>query len=612
MLLKIARPRISLARYTRSSFCSSAAHERSEAREASRKRIKLQRLEEKSRRRKFLAALKDCKDLGKLVQLHAEAAQTGDDTNVFVASALIGSYAKLGSVADARKVFDKLPQPDLVSWTALLAGYADRGDAQEVLRLFLRMQAQGCVPDARAFVLAAKACGALASSEQGTQLGGGKAVKAVALEQGMAIHAQAESAGCDKELFVGSMLVDMYTKCGSTLDARRVFDRMEGHDVVSWTALVLGYAESGEAEMALEVFSRARRRQGCEPNARTFLAVIKACASLAAKEEGTQVEGRLVKLKTLKRGMALHSQALGSGSCEFDAFVASTVVDMYGKCGSLVDARMTFDRIPFLDVVLWNALMRACAENNEERLTLELLRCMRSGGPSPDEQSFAVGLGACSSNAALETGKAIHSEICRDGVESDAVVANCLLDFYAKCGNMVDAHRILEANHRRTATWTSLIAGYSRQGDSKQVFELFHAMEDEGLEIDCVTLVCVLTACSHAGRVEQGKKLFQEMSSKHGITPGEEHYVCMVDMLGRANRLDEAVGLLERMPHRPSSVAWRAVLAACKKWKNVGLGKVAFESLLELGERDPATYDLMASIYGSSSSSSTKERTRSP
>ncbi|XP_024529758.1 pentatricopeptide repeat-containing protein At3g09040, mitochondrial-like [Selaginella moellendorffii] len=561
----------------------------------------------------FVAAIKACTNLapkekgrkvdGRLLKvaalerasdLHAQATASGHERNAKVAGALVDMYAKCGSMVAARRVFEKFSPLDVALWNILMLGYADNKEAELALEVFESMKAQGFTPNSRTFVAVLKACTSLAAKEEGRSLNG-KVVKLACLEKGVAIHRQALELGCDGDIYLASTLVDLYAKCGSLTDARKVFDAMLRRNEVSWNALIQGYVESNEAEGALALFSEMRTST-CAPDALSFVAAIKACTALGAEELGKQQpDGKLVKVVSLEKGRAVHDQARNSG-WDANTFVRNSLVDMYAKCGSLEDARRLLDGIPGCDAVSKTALMQGYAESGDGELALEIFWAMESR----DALAFAAALKACGSIAALEPGRRIHAEACRVDFGRDSLVPNGVVDFYAKCGSMDAAQHAFDSlQSRDSVNFTALIAGYSHQGDSSAVFDLFHAMEDEGCDANAVTFVSLLTACSRAGLVRNGQSYFSAMAAKFGVRPGLEHYVCMVDMLARSNHLSQALAMVEGMPFQPNTVLWTSVLAACWKWKNVEVGKVAFDALVRLDENESAAYLLMANIYGS-------------
>ncbi|XP_024538653.1 pentatricopeptide repeat-containing protein At2g13600-like [Selaginella moellendorffii] len=412
----------------------------------------------------------------------------------------------------------------------------------------------------------------------------------------MDLHAQARRQGCDfANQFVSNALIDMYAKSGSMADARRVFDRMSDHTVVSWTALMLGYTENGEAGLTLDLLGCMEGR-GCEPNARTFMAGGMACIALAVEEK---INSEVVKVRCCELGAGIHSLAVRSRSS--DVFLANTLIDLFSKCGSMVKAQSVFEKMPCHNVVSWTALTIGYAENGEGEQALESFSLMRATGVPPDGRSFLAALVASGSVAALGAGKRIQGDVYRFGMEKDAIVPSCLVDFYGKCGCVLAARQLFDSltSGADLTTWNSLIVAYSRQGDITQAFELFHRMQDEGVQADDITFLALLSACSHVGLLDKGRRCFHSMLPGYNVRPGLDHYHCMVDILGRGNELEEALALVKSMPFKPDALTWRTVLAGCRKWKNVELGRLAFERLLELDGSNGAAYVLMGAIYGS-------------
>ncbi|XP_024543377.1 pentatricopeptide repeat-containing protein At4g18520, chloroplastic-like [Selaginella moellendorffii] len=257
--------------------------------------------------------------LEKAFAIHSRA--RGLIKNSFVASSLVDLYAKCGSMEDAERAFEGMDFRDVVSWNALMLGYAENGEEELAMEVLRAMELQGCQANSRSFVAALKACSGLGEKEAGIELDG-VIVKVSSIEKGMALHSRAAKIGSDRDKFVASAAMDMYVKCGSMADAQRAFDRMASRDVVSWNALILGYAETNDRERSLELLQLMIQNGGCDPNSRTFLAALKACRSSQA----------------LASTKVIHGLAARRGSSEKDGVLANSLVDVYGKCGSLLDA----------------------------------------------------------------------------------------------------------------------------------------------------------------------------------------------------------------------------------------------------------------------------------
>ncbi|XP_024528831.1 pentatricopeptide repeat-containing protein At4g18520, chloroplastic-like [Selaginella moellendorffii] len=556
----------------------------------------------------FIAALKACTDLatkeeGTLVgekmikleclergrEIHLELAKRGHEGDLYVASTLVDFYAKCGSMADARKVFDKMERYDVVSWTAMILGYAASGQGELGLELYSRMLREGFKPDSRIFVAAVKACGSVASQDERMDW------QKKWLEKGVAIHAQVAKAGCENNIYVAASLVDMYAKCGSLENARRVFERVRQRNVVHWNSIIAAYAQGGQEEVAMELYE-SMKAQGFVSDARTTVVTLAACAALAGKEEGKESGGVIIKGTSLEKGRALHLEAVKNRH-DKDVYVASTLVDFYAKCGCMADARQVFDEMEQHSSASWQAIISGYAHNGKEDTALELFERMKAkGGVVPSGRHYIAAIKACGGLAALEVGRKTHEEIREAGYEDDIMVTNSLIHFYGKCGAMASAQEVFDkARTKSLVTWNALIAGYTHQGDTAKTFELFEGMEKEKVLPNEITFLHVLNACTHAGLVEKGKEIFEAMREK--FSPAREHYTCMVDLLGRANHLEEALAMVKSMPFKPDPALWRAVLGACQKWSNAKVGRIAFESLLELDEGDATAYVLLANIY---------------
>ncbi|XP_024519076.1 pentatricopeptide repeat-containing protein At2g13600-like [Selaginella moellendorffii] len=446
----------------------------------------------------LVSALKVCgsiRDLRKGKAIHAQVAES-KQLGIHVVNALVDMYAKCGSMEDSRRVFDSILHPNVMSWNVLMLGYVSNGESDVALDLFERMQARrsGCKPNSRSFMAASKACSSLAAKEDAV-LVDGKLVKEASLGTGRGIHSQAKQMGpsCSEDVFLSSSLIDMYSKCGSMLDARSVFDGMPRRDVVSWNALILGYVENGESEVALEFFGK----MDCSPNSRTFVAAAKACANLAVKEEATQEDGKMVKTRSLEKGLAVHAGAMESHCCG-DIFVGSSLVDMYSKCGSMADARMVFESMPRRDVVLWTSLMQGFVDNGESELALVFFEDMKLSGCCPNSRTYVAALAACASSAlreeavdvdgklvkrkSLETGVAIQGEASNKRCCEDVFVGNTLIDMYAKCGKLEEARKVFDGMAGRdVVSWNAMIQGSVGSGDSKLALELFFGMRPNNL-----------------------------------------------------------------------------------------------------------------------------------
>ncbi|KAJ7548566.1 hypothetical protein O6H91_07G017400 [Diphasiastrum complanatum] len=514
----------------------------------------------------FVLLLKACASLAALEQgkqLHSDIVKRGFQSDVIVGSTLVDMYAKCGCTEDARELFNNMSERDVVSWNAMIAGYAQNGLGKEALALYEQMKQEGLQPDNVTFVLLLQACASLAALEQGKQL-----------------HSDIIRRGFQWDVIVGSTLVDMYAKCGCTEDARELFNNMRERNVVSWNAMIAGYAQNGLGKEALALYEQMKQ-EGMQPDPVTFVLLLKACASLAALEQGKQLHSDIIKRRF-----------------QSDVIVASSLVDMYAKCGCTEDARELFNNMSERDVVSWTAMIAGYAQNGLGKEALNLYEQMKQEGLQPDIVTFVLLLKACASLAALEQGKQLHSDIIKRGFQSDVIVGSTLVDMYAKCGCTEDARELFnKMSERDVFLWTAMIAGYAQNGLGKEALALFEQMQREGTKPNEVTYICVLSACAHSRLVDEGRDAFDAMCKDHGVTPTREHYACMVDLLGRAGCLADAELFINKMPIQPDSVVWMTLLGAARNHGHVEIGRRAFDRVVKLEPKNAAPYVLLSNIY---------------
>ncbi|XP_057872496.2 pentatricopeptide repeat-containing protein At2g13600 [Cryptomeria japonica] len=408
-----------------------------------------------------------------------------------------------------------------------------------------------------------------------------------------------------------SLLVSLYAKWDSLDDARRVFDKMPKRTVVSWTVIISGYVRQGMSKEALVFFNRMRL-EGMQPNEFTFATVLPACAHLGF----------------LQYGKRLHQDVVRCGFAS-DVFVTSALVDMYCKCGNMKNARLVFDQMPQRNVVSWNALIGGCLYNGyvDEALrmfrdmpehnvvswsaiiggyvqhgffekALEMFREMQATGLKANPVTFASLLPACANLAALNQGKEVHQEIIRSGFQRNAFVESALVDMYAKCGSLEEGYKVFKKIHKQElVSWNAMIFGYAMHGCVEDALKFFNQMLQSGTKPDSITFIAVLSACCHVGLVHDGWKYFHSMNQTYQITPGLEHYSCMVDILGRAGHLDEAHELILKVPGKPDPTLWVSLLGACRLHANVELGECIAKHLFEMDPAHSAHYVLLSNIY---------------
>ncbi|CAN6457328.1 unnamed protein product [Victoria cruziana] len=511
--------------------------------------------------------------------------------------------------------------------------YARHNRYEDSLRVFIGALSSGVPPDHFALPSTIKSCSALS-----------------ALGAGRQIHSLVVVNGFGSDLFILSSLIGLYVRCGELQDAHRLFVEMPIRTLVSYSALVAGYARAGRADAA-ESLLMEMRTEGIEPNVVTWNGLITGHAQsgyvlkavtvfVDMLNEGFKPDGSSVScvlpaaghLDRVMVGKQIHACAIIHGLV-WDVCVVSALVDMYGKCRCIEDMLAVFDEMSHKDVGLYNALVSGfsrnglvddallvfremknqglepnviswtstvacCSQNGKDLEALELFREMQQAGVRANSVTIPCLLPACANIAALQHGKAIHCFSLRRLIAYDVYVGSALIDMYAKCGRIADAQLIFDAMPvKNLVSWNAIIGGYGINGMAKQALLLFQTMLRSGQKPDSITFTCVLSACSQKGLTEEGQQYFESMSKEHRILAKTEHYACMVSLLGRAGKLDDAYSLILNMPMKPDACVWGALLSSCRVHGNVDLGEIAAEHLFELEPRNAGNYVLLSNIY---------------
>ena len=498
----------------------------------------------------FTCILKACANIGALdmgIQIHDQIVRKGlvakDDTLLW--TAMVDMYAKCGELERAQAALDELSVRDVVPWSALIAGCIQQGNDQEALYCYERMRSEGLSPDAITFTSVLKACGSVRSFDLGKD-----------------IHEEVVRKGLlRKDTILGTALLDMYAKCGSMLKAQEVFNELITRNVVSWNALIAGYAQQGLIDEALDCFKQMQF-DGFSPDSITLISILKACGSEGALDEGQQIHIDLVC-------MGLQEKPIELGN---------VLVGMYAKCNALAKAEHVLNDLPVRDVVSWNTLISAYTQHEQGEAALTCFEKMHTDKISPNVITFICILRACGSVGAIYKGKQLHNDIITKGwLEKHIALGNALLNMYAKCGDLGKAHEMFEELLVRDAiSWNALMTGYVQQGQGREALDCFEWMQAEGLSPDEVTYLCVLKACSYSGFLDEGQEQFAKMTIVYGITPYIEHMMCMVYLFACAGLFDKALSQIKNIPflHYP---VWCALLGSCQKWGKVNLGRLSFE-----------------------------------
>ncbi|KAJ1282332.1 hypothetical protein BS78_03G043700 [Paspalum vaginatum] len=427
-----------------------------------------------------------------------------------------------------------------------------------------------------------------------------------------AVHAHAVKFGLGGGAHVGSALVAAYASGGDGAAAARAL--RAAPTPVAWNALVSGHTRGGRHGEARRAFA-GMVRAGAAPTHVTFVAVLAACGKARDARLGAQVHGRVVgsgctavaKVENALLDVYAECGDMGSARRLFDGMrvrgvVAWTsLVSGLARVGRVGEARGVFDRMPERDTVSWTAMIDGYVRAARFREVLEVFREMQYGGVRADEFTMVSVITACAQLGALETGEWVRVYMSRQGIEMDVVVGNALIDMYSKCGSIERALAVFKGMHCRDKfTWTAIILGLAVNGYGEEAIDTFHRMIRVSEAPDEVTFVGVLTACTHAGLVDKGREFFLSMTGTYKIAPNVVHYGCIVDLLGRAGRITEALETIDQMPMRPNATILGTLLAACRLHGNAEIGELVAERLLQMDPGNSVAYILLSNMYAKS------------
>lgn len=303
--------------------------------------------------------------------------------------------------------------------------------------------------------------------------------------------------------------------------------------------------------------------------------------------------------KEYKTGKRIHGQMVSVGFNP-NEYLKTKLLILYAKSGDIESAHILFDKLLLKNVTPWNAMIAGYVQKGLEDVGLDLFCEMRCCGLLPDQYTFASVLRACASLATLEHGKKAHALLIKRKIKENVVVTSALVDMYFKCSSVSDGKKVFDkCSNRNVITWTALICGYGHHGKVTEVLNLFNKMINEGYKPNYVTFLAVLCACGHGGLVDEGWEYFHSMTRDYGILPRAQHYTAMVDVLGRAGRIQEAYEFVLKSPCKYHSVIWGSLLEACKIYGKMDLIKPALQQYFELEPENAGKYVVLSNAFAS-------------
>ncbi|XP_011628649.2 pentatricopeptide repeat-containing protein At4g13650 [Amborella trichopoda] len=524
----------------------------------------------------FLSACATLSILEHAKQAHALILKMRPQVGFEMDKVVLTMYHKSNCLSYASTIFRDMKEPGAFCLNLVIGLLRNNCCFREAFKLFSESLSEGLKPDHYTFLNILSCCTRLVSMEFGEQ-----------------VHSQVIKRGLLEVFPVENSLLEMYAHCGKLENAERIFREMGEKDIFSWNTMILGYANLGLTEEAIGT-SQEMREDGFEFNEFSLAVLIRACNCANKLVYGEQIHARV-----LKQGLS------------FDMVLMNSLLTMYSDCEMIDKALMVFEDIEYGDSASWNGLVSGLGQNGHFEDALGFYSSMNKMGLRPNHMTFASVTKSCAAFTELELGKQVHAQAIQRAFESDLSVSNSLLTMYGKCGIIEDSAKLFNLiSHKDIITYNAMISAYAQNGYAQKALEIFKEMKSLGLEPNHVTFVAVLCACSHGGLVSEAQGHFQSMERDYGLTPSEDHYVCMVDILARAGLLREAEHLIESMPIEPRSLIWKILLSACRLHGEMETGERAAEKLMTLEPSDSSAYVLLSNIYNSANERESKARVR--
>lgn len=594
-------------------------------------------------------------------QLQTHFIKWGFNQFLYVSTAFLDLYSKLGFVKAARRLFDEFSEKDVVSWNALISGYSRSGYSHDAFELFVEMCRRGFDPSQRTLVSLIPSCGT-------QQL----------FVQGKCIHALGVKAGLDLDSQVKNALASMYGKCADLEGVELLFGEIIEKNVVSWNTMIGAFGQNGFFLEAMLVFKQMLEER-FNANSVTMVSILSANANpgsihcYATKTglvENVSVVtslvcsyvrcgciqmAELIYMSKLKRnlvaltaiissyaekgdmgsvvklysrvqhldmeldavamvgiiqgltyphhvgiGLAFHGYGLKSGLI-IDCLVANGFIRMYSKFDNIDAVFSLFQEMHEKTQSSWNSVISSCTQAGRSIDAMALFSQMMLSGYGPDSITLASLLSACCQNGNLHSGEILHCYILRNNLDLEGFVGTALIDMYVKCGRIDLAEKVFKSMKEPClASWNSLISGYGLFGFDNHALLCYTKMMEKGIKPNKITFSGILAACTHGGLVEKGRTYFKTMKKEFGIVPESQHCASMVGLLGRAGLFEEAIEFIKNMDINPDSAVWGALLSACCIHQEVKLGESVAKKLLFSNCRNGGFFVLMSNLYAAS------------
>ncbi|KAH7404961.1 hypothetical protein KP509_15G051100 [Ceratopteris richardii] len=427
----------------------------------------------------------------------------------------------------AQEICNDIPVRTVVTWNILITGYIEHGRGEEALHCYQLMQDEGLSPNASTFTCVLKACAIIGVAEKVLEL-----------------HARIESEGLlEKDLIVGTTLVDTYGKLDMMKKAQEVFDRLPVYDTITWNVLIMGYARHGHAVDALYYFEKMQQH-GFYPGDVAFIASLKACAAIME----------------IHRAQELHAEIVKVGFDQKGNLINNALIDLYAKCDLIVEAQTVFDNILIHDVVSFGALIAAYAHLGYDGEAMLCFNQMLLESVSPNEMIYTSILKVCSNLGVINRAFYLHSQIVKEGLSEELNISRALMDMYSSFGLLQELQEVFDRLlHYDVFSFNLLIAGFCKNGYDELALSNFEKMKAKGLSPNSNTIVCILRACANIGASDKGQQIHEQVIRCHSLETDLAVGTSLVDMYARCGLLEKAQEVFDALPVH-DLVSWNALI----------------------------------------------------
>ncbi|MBA0591825.1 pentatricopeptide repeat-containing protein At1g62260, mitochondrial [Gossypium raimondii] len=479
---------------------------------------------------------------------------------------MISGYAKSGRMDEAIRLFESMPERNVVSWNAMVTGFFRNGDTLSATQYFERMPERDSA-SVNAFVSGLVQNGELDEAAR------------VLIECG-------NRDGWSEDLIPScNTLIAGYGQKGRVDDARRLFNQIpfnsvqaDGRNgvfernVVTWNSMIMCHVKAGDILSARELFDQMVDKDTISWN--------------------TMING-YVQILDMEEALNLFNMMPKPDNMSWNSMISG-----YAQMGKLELARDYFEMMPQKHLVSWNTLIAGYEKNEDYKGAIKFFIRMLGEGEKPDRHTLSSVLSVCTGLVDMQLGMQIHQLVSKT-VIPDVPIQNSLITMYSRCGALVESRTIFDElkSPKDVISWNAMIGGYASHGFALEALGFFELMKKNKVQPTYITFISVLSACRHAGLVDEGWAYFKSMVSEYGIEPGIEHYASLIDNVARHGQFEEAMDLIMSMPFEADKEVWGALLGACRLHNNVELARVAAEALMRLEPESSAPYILLYNMY---------------